>query len=247
MDILTCNRVVKRFRRHAGQRLLRQYVSSLLKGHNSETFYALKDVSFSVRKGASLGICGHNGAGKSTLLNLISGLGAPDTGAIKTNGRVAALLELGSGFHPDLTGSENVKLNAALLGFSRKQADILFDSIVEFASLSEFIDEPLRTYSNGMILRLAFSTAINVDPDILIVDEVLAVGDEAFQEKCHERIQQLRRRGATFLCVSHSPATLLSLCDIGLWLDHGQVALQGPIRDVIDAYHARLAASTTVL
>jgi ABC-type polysaccharide/polyol phosphate transport system ATPase subunit len=243
MEMITCDQVVKKFKRHTGQRLLRDHVSSLLRSPRSETFYALKDVTFSVAKGASLGICGSNGAGKSTLLNLISGLGRPDHGHIAVNGRVAALLELGSGFHPDLTGAENLKLNSALLGFSRKQTDTLFASTVEFAGLTEFINEPLRSYSSGMILRLAFSIAMNTDPDVLIIDEVLAVGDQAFQEKCHERIRALRRRGTTFLCVSHSAQMLLSFCDMGLLLDHGKIVRHGNIDDVVEAYQGSTAIS----
>jgi len=243
MDIVSCNQVVKHFKRHTGQRLLWQHVSALFSLQRAERFYALNGVTFSIPKGSSLGICGHNGAGKSTLLNLIAGMGQPDKGTIEVRGRVAALLELGSGFHPDLTGAENFRLNSALLGFSRKQTAELFDTVVDFSGLADFINEPLRTYSSGMILRLAFATAINVAPDVLIVDEILAVGDDTFQEKCHQRIAELRRRGTTFVCVSHSAQMLLNLCDIGLWLDRGQVVLQGSMRDVVNAYHGRLAAT----
>src|SRR5205807_4501789 len=169
-------------------------------------FYALKNVSFEIESGNSVAIIGSNGAGKSTLLSLIYGLAKPSEGTITVNGKVAALLELGSGFHPDLTGAENLVLNASLLGFSRKQTTALFDSIVDFAGLAEVIDEPLRTYSSGMSMRLAFSIAVNVNPDILIIDEVLGVGDQAFQAKCHERIRTFRESGGTLLFVSHSPA-----------------------------------------
>jgi ABC-type polysaccharide/polyol phosphate transport system ATPase subunit len=153
------------------------------------------------------------------------------------------LLELGSGFHPDLTGAENLKINAALSGFSRRQTATLFDSIVEFSGIGEFIDEPLRTYSSGMVLRLAFSVAITLDPDVLIVDEILAVGDQAFQARCQDRIRELRHRGTTFVCVSHSPEMLLDLCDVGLWLDHGQAVLQGRMRDVLHEYQGYLTAT----
>jgi ABC-type polysaccharide/polyol phosphate transport system ATPase subunit len=243
MAIISCEHVSKTFKRHAGQRLLRHHVSSWLNRHHTEVFHALKDVSFSVQNGESLGICGSNGAGKSTLLNLITGLGRPDSGKIEVNGRVSALLELGSGFHPDLTGAENLKINAALSGFSRRQTAALFNSIVEFSGIGEFIDEPLRTYSSGMVLRLAFSVAITLDPDVLIVDEILAVGDQAFQARCQERIRELRHRGTTFVCVSHSPEMLLELCDVGLWLDHGQAVLQGRMRDVLHAYQGYLTAT----
>jgi ABC-type polysaccharide/polyol phosphate transport system ATPase subunit len=237
--IIICDHVSKVFRRHTGPRLLRQHLSSWMRRDQTEAFYALRDVSFTVEKGVSLGICGGNGAGKSTLLNLITGLGRPEAGRIQVNGKVAALLELGAGFHPDLTGAENLRLNAALMGFSRRETDSMFNTIVEFAGVGEFINEPLRTYSSGMTLRLAFSIAITVDPDLLIVDEVLAVGDQAFQEKCLERIRALRRAGTTFVCVSHSAKMLLDLCDVGLWLDRGEVVLQGSMHKVLDAYEGR--------
>ncbi len=183
---------------------------------------------------------GANGAGKSTLLSLVTGLVPPSTGTVTVSGRAAALLDLGSGFHPDLTGRENIILNASLLGFSRKQAHDLYDSIVDFSELDDFIKEPLRTYSNGMMLRLAFSVAVNLDPEILIIDEVLAVGDQKFQAKCTEKIFEIRNQGKTILCVSHVSPTLRELCDRALWLDHGQLVMDGPIRDVIEAYEGRL-------
>ena len=242
MSIISCEHVTKKFKRHTGQRLIRHYVGSWFNRQKSEMFYALKDVTFSVQRGESLGICGSNGAGKSTLLNLIAGLGRPEGGRIDVSGRVSALLELGSGFHPDLTGAENLRINAALAGLTRRQTATLFDSIVDFSGIGEFINEPLRTYSSGMVLRLAFSVAITVDPDILVVDEILAVGDQAFQARCQDRIRKLRRRGTTFVCVSHSPEMLLELCDVGLWLDHGEAVLQGTMSDVLHAYQGRLAA-----
>jgi ABC-type polysaccharide/polyol phosphate transport system ATPase subunit len=242
MAIISCQHVSKRFQRQTGQKLLRHHLSTWFRKRPSDTFYALKDVSFSLREGESLGICGSNGAGKSTLLNLITGLGRPDTGIIEVNGRVSALLELGAGFHPDLTGAENVKLNAALLGFSRKAATALFESIVDFSGVGDFINEPLRTYSSGMTLRLAFAVAISVEPDILIIDEILAVGDQQFQAKCQQRIRTLRERGTSFVCVSHSPEMLLEFCDTGLWLDHGEAVLQGGMHDVLHAYQGHLTA-----
>jgi ABC-type polysaccharide/polyol phosphate transport system ATPase subunit len=196
----------------------------------------LSEVSFGADAGESIAIIGHNGAGKSTLLNLATSLCAPSTGTVTVNGRVAALLELGSGFHPDLTGAENVRINAALLGLNRAQARASFDQIVEFSGIGDFINEPLRTYSTGMMMRLAFSVAVNVDPDILIIDEVLGVGDQAFFAKCFDRIMQFRRAGRTILCVSHSLPTLATLCDRGLWLDHGRVVRAGRVTDVIEEY-----------
>src|SRR5205085_88616 len=194
----------------------------------------------SIRDGESVGVVGANGAGKSTLLSLVTRLAPPSSGDVIVNGRVAALLELGAGFHPDLTGRENVRLNASLLGFSRKQAGDLFESIVDFSELQDFIDEPLRTYSSGMSLRLAFAVAVNLDPQILIVDEILAVGDQQFQAKCMEKIFQIRNQGCTILCVSHALSTLEILCTRALWLDHGQLIMDGPVRDVLQAYEGHL-------
>ena len=221
--------------------LLRERLAHLLQRAPRERFYALRDVSFAVEQGESLGIVGHNGAGKSTLLNIATGLCPPDEGVVNINGRVAALLELGSGFHPDLTGTENVRINAAMLGLTRRKVRERFDEIVEFSGVGEFIDEPLRTYSTGMIMRLAFSVAINVDPDVLIVDEVLGVGDQDFFAKCVERILRFRRAGKTMICVSHSLQTLNDLCDWGLWLDHGRVVKTGTMRQVIEAYSGSAA------
>ena len=236
MPILKIQNVSKFFYRSAGQMLLRQRLAHFVKRFPKERFYALRDISFAIEQGESLGIMGHNGAGKSTLLNIATCLCTPNEGAVTVNGRVAALLELGSGFHPDLTGAENVRINAALLGLTRRQERERFEEIVEFSELQEVIDEPLRTYSSGMIMRLAFSVAINVDPDILIIDEVLGVGDQRFAEKCSGRILKFRDAGKAMMVVSHSLETLKKLCDRGLWLDHGRVARIGPIPDVIEAY-----------
>ena len=186
-----------------------------------------------------MAIIGSNGAGKSTLLSIVAGLARPDKGTVKVNGRVAALLELGSGFHPDLTGRENVYLNAALLGFNHRQTKDMFDDVVDFAGVRDFIDEPLRTYSNGMMMRLAFSVAVSVDPDVLIVDELLAVGDLDFQAKCYDRIHGFRRAGKTFLCVSHTPQMLLELCDEALWLEQGEMMMYDRIKPVLEAYEGR--------
>jgi ABC-type polysaccharide/polyol phosphate transport system ATPase subunit len=175
---------------------------------------------------------------------MVAGLVPPDRGTIDVNGRVAPLLELGSGFHPDLTGTENVRLNAALLGVHRKRMDEILTDIVDFAELSDVMAEPLRTYSSGMVMRLAFSVAINVDPDILLIDEVLAVGDQAFQTKCFEKILDFRRRGKTILCVSHVSGMVQQLCSRAIWLDHGDVVLDGPAGEVINAYEGRLQSNT---
>lgn len=216
--------------------LLRDRLARVLRPSPRERFYALRDVSFSVDHGESLAVIGSNGAGKSTLLNVATGLCSPSDGLVIANGRIAALLELGSGFHPDLTGAENLRINAALLGLNRRQVREQFDRIVEFSGIGEFIDEPLRTYSTGMMMRLAFSIAINVDPDILVIDEVLGVGDHAFFTKCLERIMDFRLGGKTILCVSHSLPTLETLCDRAIWLDHGRLVKTGTVSEVIQAY-----------
>jgi ABC-type polysaccharide/polyol phosphate transport system ATPase subunit len=175
-------------------------------------------------------------------LSLVAGLAKPDGGSIAVNGRIAALLELGSGFHPDLTGTENVTLNASLLGLTRQRTAELFDQIVEFSGIGhDFIEEPLRTYSTGMMMRLAFSIAINVDPDLLLVDEVLAVGDAAFQEKCFKKIREFRKSGKSLLCVSHAAGMVGELCDQAIWLDHGEMVMSGTVSDVMKAYNGRRA------
>jgi ABC-type polysaccharide/polyol phosphate transport system ATPase subunit len=194
-----------------------------------------------VNHGERVAVVGPNGAGKSTLLNLVTGVCRPDAGRISIDGRIAALLELGAGFHPDLTGAENVRVNASLLGLNRRETRARFEEIVEFAGIGDFMDEPLRTYSSGMIMRLAFSVAVNVDPDVLIIDEVLGVGDQAFFNKCEERIHDFRRAGKTLLVVSHALNSIEALCDRTLWLDHGRLKRDGPTARVLDEY--REAAS----
>jgi len=232
--------VWKSFARHTGQVLLRDRISNLLHGRKMDRFHALQDISLALDHGETVAIIGPNGAGKSTLLNLTTGLCRPDRGTVRVNGRIAALLDLGAGFHPDLTGAENVHINAAILGLSRRDAHARFEEMVDFSEIRDFIDEPLRTYSSGMIMRLAFSVAINVDPDILIIDEVLGVGDYAFQTKCFERIMQFRKAGKTILCVSHSSQTLKDICTRGVWLNHGRVIQQGPLAAVLEAYQSAM-------
>ena len=192
----------------------------VLTRQSNDPFFALKRVSFSLERGESLAVIGSNGAGKSTLMGLVAGISQPDEGTVTVNGQVAALLELGWGFHPDLTGRENVRLNAALLGLSRKQTAEAFERIAEFSGIREFIDEPLRTYSTGMMMRLAFSVAIHRDPEILLVDEVLAVGDAAFQAKCIEKIHEFRECGENFtvrVAYDHHPAVMRPRCLAGPW------------------------------
>jgi ABC-type polysaccharide/polyol phosphate transport system ATPase subunit len=236
MSVIQFQGVSKIFQRHTGRKLIRHHFRDWFHSDPGHDFYALKDISFQIGSGESVAVIGGNGAGKSTLLSLICGLALPEKGSVEVGGKVAALLELGSGFHPDLTGAENVHLNAALLGFTRARTNALFDSIVEFSGIAEFINEPLRTYSSGMMMRLAFSVALNLEPTILIIDEVLAVGDQAFQEKCFDKIFEFRSSGKTLLCVSHSPTILLKLCDRALWLDHGQLMMDGKASDVLQVY-----------
>jgi ABC-type polysaccharide/polyol phosphate transport system ATPase subunit len=244
MSLIEFRNVSKCFHRHAGQMLLRNHLTDFLRRQRSEPFYALKHVSFQVEPGDSLAVVGRNGAGKSTLLGLVAGLSKPDKGTVTVNGQVAALLEMGSGFHPDLTGRENVRLNASLLGLSRKQTTAAFDDIVEFSGIGEFIDEPLRTYSTGMVMRLAFSVALTRDPEILLIDEVLAVGDTAFQAKCFERINEYRNCGKTLLCVSHASGMVQQLCDRAIWLDHGELIMSGTVVEVMAAYAGCQSAAT---
>lgn len=205
-------------------------------------FWALKDVSFEVKRGECVGIIGRNGSGKSTLLQILCGILQPTSGTVQVSGRISALLELGAGFNPQFTGRENVFLNGSINGISREEMEAKFDEIANFADIGEFIDQPVRTYSSGMYVRLAFAVAINVDPDILIVDEALSVGDEAFQRKCFSRIQALQKRGATVLFVSHSATTVVELCDWAILLDCGERLLAGKPKTVVSRYHRLLYA-----
>ena len=243
MPAVRFHNVTKVFPRHSGRQLIQQHARRLLfGGRGLAKFYALRNVSFEVNAGEGLAVIGSNVAGKSTLLSLAAGLAKPTEGELEVNGRIAPLLELGAGFHPDLTGRENLFLNASLIGLREQRTKDLFDSIVDFSGVRDFIDEPLRTYSSGMIVRLAFSVAVNLDPDILIIDEVLAVGDAAFAAKSFARIQQLRRDGKTFVCVSHSREALTDVCDRAIWLDHGEVMMTGCLDEVFRAYKGRAAA-----
>ena len=216
-----------------------QYLkSALLSGKRAryEDFWAVNDVSFEVKTGSTFGIIGSNGSGKSTLLKCIAGILHPEKGSIATYGRTAALLELGSGFHPDLSGRENVFLNGALLGLTRGELERKFDEIVDFAGLEEFIDTPVKNYSSGMAVRLGFAIAINVDPDILIIDEVLAVGDASFQQKCYQKIESFRRDGKTILFVSHGLGDVTTLCSQVLWMERGCAKAIGRSIDLVSDY-----------
>jgi ABC-2 type transport system ATP-binding protein len=214
------------------ERLLR------FRGSRAEEFWALRDVVFSVDEGQTVGLVGVNGTGKTTLLKIIGGILRPTSGEVETRGRIAALLELGAGFHPELTGRENVYLNASILGLSRRETDRHFDDIVGFAELEDFIDNQVKTYSSGMFVRLGFAVAVHVDPGILLVDEVLAVGDEAFQRKCIARVRQLQRDGRTIVFVTHAMQQIHEICDRAVLLDHGRVHTEGEVNDVIKAFRA---------
>src|SRR5213595_3733949 len=202
----------------------------------SETFPALTDVSFSVPKGATYGVMGRNGSGKSTALKLVAGITKPTSGAVKVEGRISALIELGAGFHPEISGRENVFINGIMLGLTKSQIQERFDEIVDFAELRDFIDAPVKTYSSGMYMRLGFAVAIHVDPGVLLVDEVLAVGDEAFTHKCLDKFAEFRRRGKTILLVTHSLTVVERFCDEAVWLDAGRARAHGDPRRVVGAY-----------
>ena len=218
---------------------IKEYMVQLIKGKiKYEEFWALKDVSFEVQKGEVIGIIGHNGAGKSTLLKVISGILKPTGGELEVHGNIVPMLELGSGFDTDLTGRENIFLNGAILGYSEEYLKAKYEEIVAFSGLGKFIDVPIRNYSSGMLMRLAFSIATVVDPDILIVDEILAVGDADFQEKSKARMKEMMGGGTTVLFVSHSLEQIREMCDRVIWLDHGQVKMYGNTQEVCDAYEA---------
>ena len=218
---------------------IKEYVVQLLRGKiKYEEFWALKNVSFEVERGEVVGIIGHNGAGKSTLLKVISGILKPTGGSLEVHGNVVPMLELGSGFDHDLTGRENIFLNGSILGYSEKYLKKKYEQIVEFSELGKFIDVPIRNYSSGMLMRLAFSIATVVQPEILIVDEILAVGDAAFQEKSKARMLELMSGGTTVLFVSHSLEQIREMCDRVIWLEHGQIKAIGATKEICDAYEA---------
>ena len=205
-------------------------------GDKYDEFWALKDISFSVQKGESIGIIGRNGSGKSTLFKLISGVMLPARGKIKVTGKISPLIELGAGLHPELTGLENIYLNGAIYGMSKKEVDGKLDDIIEFSGLGQFIHHPIRTYSSGMYARLGFSLAINVNADILLVDEVLSVGDAEFQERCFGKINQLKNSGITVIYISHNLKSVLNLCNTAIWLDNGEIMKEGKPQSVIKEY-----------
>ena len=243
---LRVDNVTKTFRiHHERASSLKQFIAT--GGRNRyEDFYALRDVSFEVGEGEAVGIIGHNGSGKSTLLKCMAQILTPNAGKIHVNKKMAALLELGAGFHQELSGRDNVFLNASILGMGRKEIANRFDEVVEFSGLGDFIDTPVKTYSSGMYIRLAFAVAINVDPELLLIDEILAVGDVTFQKKCMEKFVDFRTQGRTLVLVTHDGHTVREFCDRAIWLDHGVVRRDGDPADVVDEYtETMLGAETT--
>lgn len=234
--------VGKRFLRHADRRSTLKERIVRGRARNTQDFWAVRNVNVKIPKGSVYGLIGHNGSGKSTLLKLITGIYRPTEGSITTDGRVAALIELGAGFHPDMTGRENIRLNGSILGLSKAEIEGALETIIDFSGLRDFIDDPVKHYSSGMYVRLGFSVAVHMKPDVLLVDEVLAVGDEEFQRKCFDHLYTLRREGRTIVVVSHGLGQLEGLCDEVAWLDHGNVQEVGPATEVISSYLQRVNA-----
>lgn len=207
---------------------------------DTETFWALRNISFSVKAGESLGVIGENGAGKSTLLQVLTGIYKPDEGSVEREGRLG-LLQLGTGFHPELSGRENIYLNGAILGLRRKEIDAIYDSIVAFSELERFIDTPIKTYSSGMTARLGFSIAINIKPDILLIDEVLSVGDVSFRRKGTQKLEEIKKMGKIIILVSHSMNNIKKVCERAICLDHGQIVYDGSSAEAVDFYLERVS------
>lgn len=246
-EAIIVQRLGKRFNRFHAEKpvtIMEAALAGLRRMKPVEHFWALRDVSFTVSPGQMLGVLGHNGAGKSTLLQLIGGVGRPDEGRVKVNGRIGALLDLGAGFHGDLTGRENVFTTAVVAGLTRREVARRLDAIVEFAELEQFIDNPVRTYSTGMQMRLAFSVAVHTNPDVLLVDEFLSVGDLSFQAKCLQRITELKENGCAIVLISHSSEQIQELCDRALWLRHGQVVAHGEPEVVAGQYVSEMRHQT---
>jgi ABC-type polysaccharide/polyol phosphate transport system ATPase subunit len=252
MNAIELSNVSKIYRKYTGRQfatlksalLQRSLLNEL---SPTEIFPALSDVSFTVAAGRTCGVIGRNGSGKSTALKLVAGITKPTTGTVRVTGRISALIELGAGFHPEISGRENVFINGIMLGLSRREIARRFDEIVDFAELRDFIEAPVKTYSSGMYLRLGFAVAIHVDPDVLLVDEVLAVGDEGFTHKCLDKFSEFRRLGKTILLVTHSLALVERFCDEAIWIDRGQVRSQGDPKRVVDAYLSSVEKSEDAL
>jgi lipopolysaccharide transport system ATP-binding protein len=235
IDIIDVWKLFRLYQERANM-LKEVFINLFCSGNKYDEFWALKGVSFSVQKGESMGIIGRNGAGKSTIFKLISGVLAPERGKVVVKGRISPLIELEAGLHPELTGLENIYLNGAIYGISKSEVKEKLEEIIDFSGLGQFIHVPIRTYSSGMHARLGFSLAVNVDADILLIDEVLAVGDAEFREKCYDKIRQLKRKGVTIVYVSHQLKTVVELCDRAIWLDKGEVKMEGNPRKGVDEY-----------
>ena len=252
MNAIELVNVSKVYRRYSGRKfstlksalLQRSLLQDL---RPNEVFPALTDVSFAVPRGATYGVIGKNGSGKSTALKLVAGITKPSRGTVRVDGRISALIELGAGFHPEISGRENVFINGIMLGLTKREVQNRFDEIVEFAELREFIDAPVKTYSSGMYMRLGFAVAIHVEPDVLLVDEVLAVGDEGFTHKCLDKFGEFRRRGKTILLVTHSLNLVERFCDEALWLDAGRAMTHGDPKRVVDAYLTKVGEGESAL
>lgn len=236
MDAISVKNVSKRFRVYHDKNITLKERLLFFNRNCFDVHQVLDCISLEIKKGTTVGLIGRNGSGKSTLLKLLTGIIYPDSGDIEINGRVSSLLELGAGFHPDFTGKENIYNNASIFGLSRQEINKRYKLIVEFSELGEFINSPVRTYSSGMYMRLAFSVAINVDADILLVDEILAVGDANFQKKCMDKIKELKRNGITIVLVTHDMGAVEKICDKAIWLDQGQIKNQGPSIDIVKEY-----------
>jgi ABC-2 type transport system ATP-binding protein/lipopolysaccharide transport system ATP-binding protein len=226
----------KRFWLHRERRTSLKEIIIRGRAPKPEEFWALRDASFAIERGTTFGLLGPNGSGKSTTLKVLAGIYRPTGGRVEVRGKVSALLELGAGFHGDLTGRENIRLNGAILGLSGRQTNAAMDRIVDFAGIGEFIDSPVKIYSSGMLIRLGFAVAVSLEPEILMVDEVIAVGDEEFQRKCFDHMFELRKRGTTIVLVTHSLALIRDMCDQAAWLESGRIIELGPARDVADRY-----------
>ena len=235
--IVSVEDVSREFKRYY-QRTFKEFLTDRHAKHFNKVFMALQNISFEVKDGSTLGLLGRNGSGKSTLLKIISGVLTPSEGQVTRPVSTAALLELGAGFQPDMTGRENIYLNSSILGRSKKDTELVIDDIIDFSGISEFIDTPVKFYSSGMYARLGFAIAIHTDPELLLVDEVLAVGDAPFQKKCLDRINQMQNEGRSIILVTHDTSTVENFCDVAVVLDHGKLLAQGDTKSVVAAYQA---------
>lgn len=234
--IITFSKVTKNFSLNK-QKTFKEFFPALLLGHETkQDFTALDNISFQINRGETVGIIGPNGSGKSTILKLIAGVMYPTMGKVTVHGKVSPLIELGAGFHPELSGTENIYLNGSILGLNQKELKEMYADIVNFSELGEFINQPIKHYSSGMYMRLAFAVAIHTRPEILLVDEILAVGDTAFQEKCFTKMEQFKKDGVTIIYVSHSMEQVKSFCSRAIYIDHSKLIKDGPVEEVVEQY-----------